>query len=530
MNLASPLVCAMQQLSSCRSAERLTEVLGEAGRRLTGADGITVVFRDGALCHYADENAIGPLWKGRRFPIHACISGWCMLQREQVVIPDVYADARVPHDVYKPTFVQSLAMVPIRTEDPIGAVGAYWATPHDASAAELEALQALADSAAAAIATIRLVAKLEQEIGRKNEFLSTLVHELRSPLPPILNSLHVLRLRGGQGGAAEKAREVIDRQVRNLSRLLDDLLDVARINGGKIQLRTERIDLTRVIRNSVDDRRATLNAAGVSLHLSLPHAPMWIMGDATRLEQVMANLLDNAAKFTPAGGSIAVEATAAADESAAAITVRDSGIGIAPEMLARIFDVMGQGDGTLHRGEDGLGLGLPIARGIVELHAGSIAAASNGFGKGAEFVVRLPCQSEAPALAGSSAMPASEQHHERVLVIEDNRDSADSLKMLLEACGYDVTVAYSGWQGLAAARAVQPSVVLCDIGLPGLDGFALAAALRQHPGTARARLIAVTGYGREQDRDRALASGFDIHLVKPVEPDSLLAQIAAPPA
>lgn len=520
----------IQRLSFCQDTDEVTSVLGEAARELTGADGITVVFKEAEFCHYAEENAIGPLWKGQRFPLHSCVSGWCILQRQQVVIADIYADPRVPHDAYKPTFVKSLAMVPIRSDDPIGAVGAYWADTHEASDAEMEILQALADSASMAIAKVKLIAELKGDMRRKDKFLSMLAHELRSPLPPIMNALHVLRLSAGASGPIQKAEQMIDRQVRHLSRIVEDLVDVARINNGSIPVRTERLDLARVVRQSVEDRRSVFDAAGLTLNLIAPSLPVWVMGDAMRLEQVVANLLDNAVKFTPHEGCVTVEVTFNEARTDAVITVHDTGIGIEPEMLAHIFDVFGQADGSLDRSRGGLGLGLSVAKGLVELHGGSIQAASDGLGKGTQFTIRLPCLSETPALVDVPAAIRPAEHHVRILVIEDNRDSADSLKLLLETCGFDVTVAYTGWQGLAAARAVQPSIVLCDIGLPGMDGFALASALRQHPGTARARLIAVTGYGREEDRNRALLSGFDAHMVKPVEPDSLLEQILAQPA
>jgi len=515
----------VQRLSFCRDAGEVTSILASTARELTGADGITVVFKEGDLCYYAEENASAQLWKGRRFPMQACISGWCMEHHRQVVIADIYADTRVAQDVYKPTFVKSLAMVPIRTEDPIGAVGAYWATAHEATAAELEILQALADCASMALANVKLIGELKEGMRRKDKFLSMLAHELRSPLPPIMNALHVLRLRGAGSTTINKAEEMIDRQVRHLSRIVDDLVDVARINNGNIPIRTERLDLARVVRQSVDDRRSMFNAAGLALNIIVPNVPLWVTGDAMRLEQVIANLLDNAVKFTPADGSVTVELVMDDATGEAITTIRDTGIGIEPDMLERVFDVFDQADRSLDRAHGGLGLGLSVARGLAELHRGSLRAASEGLGKGAEFVMRLPCLSEMPALVDAAAVPRPAEHRERILVIEDNRDSADSLKLLLETCGFDVTVAYTGWQGLAAARAVQPSIVLCDIGLPGMDGFSLASALRQHPSTARARLIAVTGYGRDEDRNRALLSGFDVHLVKPVEPDSLLEQI-----
>jgi signal transduction histidine kinase/CheY-like chemotaxis protein len=526
MALQTELIRVVQRLSFCRDMESIMAVLRDCARELTGADGVTVVLRDGDLCHYVEENAIGPLWKGRRFPLETCISGWCMLNRQQTAVPDIYADPRIPHEAYRPTFVKSLAMTPIRKDDPIGAIGAYWADFHQATAEELETLQALGDSAAMAIATAQMIQALRDSNHRKDSFLSMLAHELRNPLAPIRNGLHVLRLRAHQGEdeIADRTRDLVERQIQLLARIVDGLLDVARISKGRVTLHRERIDLARLVRESAEDRRGLLEAAGVDLDLALPSAPLWIQGDPMRLTQVLGNILDNAGKFVPKGGRVTVRLET--DGRQAVVTLRDNGIGIEPEVLPHIFETFIQGHQPLDRSQGGLGLGLSVARELLELHGGQIQAASDGPGKGAEFTLRLPCEEKLPEPAHGTKPGSPGKEPRRILVVEDNRDAAESLGLFLELCGFGVTLAYSGPEGLEAAKSVRPDIVLCDIGLPGMDGFQVAGALRRNPETAEARLIAVTGYGQEEDRRRALAAGFDVHLVKPVDPEKLLGYLA----
>jgi PAS domain S-box-containing protein len=370
----------------------------------------------------------------------------------------------------------------------------------------------------------RRVAELALADRRKDEFLAMLAHELRNPLAPIKTSLHVLKLSPGDWEVVEEVRDVIERQVGHMGRLIDDLLDVSRITQGKVKLKVERLDLGRLVREGVADHRREFEASRVALLAETPETPVWITGDATRLTQVVDNFLTNAQKFTNAGGSVRV-AVAVAD-GRATLSVRDDGIGIEPEMLPAIFDVFAQADKSLDRSRGGLGLGLAIVKGLVGLHGGTVAARSEGLGTGTEMVVVLPLEQEPPALArapGAAARPAGRR---RVLVVEDNRDSAESLGLLLRLSGYEVRLAYTGDDGVAAAHEWRPDAVVCDIGLPGMDGFAVARLLRKDPATAGARLIAVTGYGREEDAEKARSAGFDDHLVKPADPDRLLAKLA----
>ncbi|MBV9123382.1 MAG: response regulator [Planctomycetes bacterium] len=362
---------------------------------------------------------------------------------------------------------------------------------------------------------------LREAHRRKDEFLAMLAHELRNPLAPLRNALHVLAQRASADPALRQSQEMMERQVRHLARIVDDLLDVSRIMRGTIQLRPERLDLARLVRTSALDHQGIFRQAGLALDVDVPQLPVWTMGDSIRLAQVLSNLLHNAAKFTGSGGRVSVRLTVDTQQMKAEVAVRDTGIGIESEMLPRLFETFAQADRSLDRSKGGVGLGLSLVKGLAELHGGEVHAASGGPGCGAEFRVQLPVEAEPAALSEMPTAPIRTGKRLRILVVEDNRDAADSLRLLLELYGYEATVAYTGPDGVKAAEQWQPDVVLCDIGLPGLDGYGVAHKLRQNPSTAKARLIAVTGYGAEEDRRRSQEVGFDAHLVKPVDPNAL---------
>ncbi|QEH33874.1 Autoinducer 2 sensor kinase/phosphatase LuxQ [Aquisphaera giovannonii] len=372
---------------------------------------------------------------------------------------------------------------------------------------------------------LALLEEVRRGVKGRDEFLSMLAHELRNPLAPLRNSIHLLRLRSDDPTVVERVRDMMDRQVTHMSRLINDLLDVSRITRGKITLNRERTDLGQLTRLVVDDHLEPFREAGVALNTSIPEVPIWVGGDRTRLTQVLDNLLENACKFTDPGGEVSVEVAADGPRREAVVRVRDTGIGVEPELLPRIFDVFTQADLSLDRPRGGLGLGLALVRRLVELHGGTVRAGSEGRGRGAEFLVLLPLEDEPMALTETPAGEAAPSRHVRILVVEDNRDSAESLRMLLATHGYDVRLAFNGVEGVQSAQQSHPDVIICDVGLPGMDGFAVARAIREHPDLRHVRLIAVTGYGREDDRKRALDSGFDSHLVKPADPEALLALI-----
>jgi len=362
---------------------------------------------------------------------------------------------------------------------------------------------------------------LREAYRRKDEFLAMLAHELRNPLAPIRTGLQVLSLPQADRTATDKVREMMVRQIQHMGRIVDDLLDVSRIHQRKVPLRRERLDLARLVRLAADDNRPAFDAAGVGLTVDTPADPVWVLGDQTRLNQVVGNLLHNALKFTDQGGSVSVRV---ADGSGrATIAIRDTGVGIEPDMLARLFTPFAQADRSLARSNGGLGLGLALVKGLTDLHGGTVRATSAGPGRGSEFVVELPVQPGPTPVPMSAPPPVGDRGRLRVLVVEDNRDAADSLQVLLELFGYTVEVAYPGTAGVAAAQTFAPDVILCDIGLPGLDGYKLAAQLRQNPATAQACLIALTGYGTDEDRRKSKEAGFDAHLTKPADPAALRA-------
>jgi PAS domain S-box-containing protein len=371
---------------------------------------------------------------------------------------------------------------------------------------------------------------LREADRRKDEFLAMLAHELRNPLGPIRNAVGVMGLLDLTDANLRRPREMIERQVQHLTRLVDDLLDVSRISRGKIKLQKGRLDLARLVRVTVEDRAPEFEKAGLSVTLQLPEVPVWVEGDPTRLAQVLDNLLQNALKFTERGGQVFVRVEA--DERQAAVRIRDTGAGIEPDLLARLFDTFSQADRSLDRSKGGLGLGLALVKGLVELHGGEVRAASAGKGHGAEFVFTLPRQPEPAAVteAGDRLRTSARAGRRlRILVVEDNLDAAESLRMLLELFGHEVEVAHTGPEGVQTALQWRPDVVLCDIGLPGLDGYGVVSELRRNPATAAARVIALTGYGSDDDRRRSRQAGFDQHLTKPVDPETLKDVVALKP-
>lgn len=317
-------------------------------------------------------------------------------------------------------------------------------------------------------------------------------------------------------------RSIIHRQTHHLARLVDDLLDVSRITRGKVELRQERLDLRLVLQQVLALMRPVADGRGLKLESSLPERPLWLKADATRLEQVFINLVDNATKYTDAGGTISVHASPEGVDGAARAVVRikDTGIGIPTHKLGSIFELFHQVDESLERSRGGLGIGLTLVRSLVELHGGTISVTSAGLGQGSEFLVRLPLAASAPALVGDTLSAEERQRQRRILLVEDNSDARQALKDLLELWGHQVQVAQDGLDGVAMALEVRPELALVDIGLPGLDGYHVARELRARVGED-IRLVAITGYGGPEDQHRALQAGFDHHLVKPVKPGEL---------
>lgn len=357
---------------------------------------------------------------------------------------------------------------------------------------------------------------------RKDEFLAMLAHELRNPLAPIRNALGILRLRGPVDPLLSQAHDMMERQVGQLVRLVDDLLDVSRITSGKIKLQKEQVELRHVVQVALDTSKPLVQERRHELIVQLPQEDVRIQADPARLSQILSNLLKNAAKYTPPGGQIRL--TAELINGEVIIKIRDTGIGIDAAMLPRVFDLFAQAEQSLDRSLGGLGIGLTVVRRLVEMHGGRVHAFSEGLGKGSEFVVTLPaCQAPVPAIGRSDSATASPPSARpvRVLVVEDHPDAAYSIALLLNLWGHEVRLAHEAKSALEIALAFQPEVVLLDIGLPEVDGYQIARQLRQQTGLQSALLIALTGYGQEEDRRRSREAGFDLHLVKPVLPETL---------
>jgi signal transduction histidine kinase len=374
-------------------------------------------------------------------------------------------------------------------------------------------------------------ARLEESSRRKDEFLAMLSHELRNPLAPIRNAVEVIRLVAPPEQKLRWAADVTDRQVRQLTRLVDELLDVARISQGKIVLQPQCVDLVALVSQCLDTHRAFIASRGQTLTLALPGAPVHLNGDATRLAQVVNNLLTNATKYTPDNGaiSVSVDRETTADGDFAVITVSDDGIGIEADLLPHVFELFEQGKRALDRTQGGLGVGLTLVQRLVRLHGGDVVAESSGTGQGSRFRVRLPCLSALDEAEPVDALPPPIQaaaRRRRVLVVEDNPDVAETTTMLLTLAGHEVLCAKDGLQALQFAPEFAPEVVLLDIGLPLMDGYEVARRLRQIPATSGAMLVALTGYGQQADRQRGREAGFDGHLLKPVDPQALGDMIA----
>jgi signal transduction histidine kinase len=368
--------------------------------------------------------------------------------------------------------------------------------------------------------------KLREGDRRKDEFLAMLAHELRNPLAPIGMAAQYLRVGEVTPARLRQTTEIIDRQIRHMTRLLDDLLDVSRVTSGRIELDRSLHDLRALVADAVEQARPLLDARHHVLTVRLPDGPATVYGDATRIVQIITNLLNNAAKYTPEHGKIELELTQGADS--VQLTVRDNGIGIDSALLPHVFDLFVQGERSPDRGQGGLGLGLSLVKSLVELHSGAVDGASAGAGSGSQFTVRLPRANvprsvpvTAPAFAASTGLD--------ILVVDDNADAAETLSMYLEALGHQISIAADGASALELAGRKVPRVLLLDIGLPDIDGYELARRLRAVPRTAGATLIALTGYGQPADRERSRSAGFDYHLTKPVDANALARLLAALP-
>jgi signal transduction histidine kinase len=358
---------------------------------------------------------------------------------------------------------------------------------------------------------------LQEADRRKSEFLAMLAHELRNPLAPLRNGLQIIRLAKEDAGAVDQARAMMERQLSQMIRLIDDLLDLYRVSNGKVELRRQRLDVAAAVQDALETSRPLIEAAGQELTVTLPPRPTYVDGDRTRLAQVFANLLNNSAKYTPKGGHIrlAVERQG----SDVVVTVRDDGIGIPAEMLPKIFEMFTQVGRSLDRSQGGLGIGLSLVQKLVEMHGGRVEAHSDGPGRGSEFVVRLPLllvRPRSPQGNGDGNGDGCPSRY-RILVVDDNEDSAQSLALMLKIMGHDARAAYDGGTAVEDAAAFRPDVVLLDLGLPRLNGYEACRRIRELPGGREMLIIAQTGWGQEEDKCRSKEAGFNFHLVKPID-------------
>jgi signal transduction histidine kinase/CheY-like chemotaxis protein len=372
----------------------------------------------------------------------------------------------------------------------------------------------------------QIIERLKAELAlrdadrRKDEFLATLAHELRNPLAPIRTGLQVLDQVAADAPQGARVRAMMERQLKQLVKLIDDLLDVSRIATGKVMLQRERLDLRKVIEAALEGTQPFLDAAQLKVDVRTGNNPVWVVGDASRLAQVVSNLLHNAAKYTPHGGQVRV--SLGRSDGQAVLRVVDDGAGIPPDMLEQVFELFAQVKRSPERTQEGLGIGLSLVRRLVLLHGGSVVAESAGLGTGSTFTVRLPSVGAPTAtVATADAGRAAAQRRMRVLVIDDNVDAADALAIQLEMHGHLTRTEYGGATGLRVAQEFDPEVVFCDIGMSGVDGHEVAARLRTDPRHASTVLVALTGWGSEEDKRRTRSTGFDFHLVKPVSVDAV---------
>jgi signal transduction histidine kinase/CheY-like chemotaxis protein len=454
--------------------------------------------------------------------------GAALRDAARVVIPDVDADDRLRGTKDLESFrlcgIRSVQTTPLlsRSGELLGMISTHWSEPHEPSERDLRNFDILARLTADVLERRVAEQRLRDADRRKDEFLATLAHELRNPLAPVMSSLEILRRSAGDPVTLETARDTMQRQMSQLVRLVDDLLDMSRITSNKLALRKEPVTLARVLREAVEASLPSVDAAGHRLLVSVPPAPVPLHADATRLTQVFANLLNNAAKFTDPGGEISLSAERSGDE--VTVTVRDDGIGMAPDRVDTVFDMFTQIDGRADRPQSGLGIGLTLVKRLVEMHGGSVTAQSEGLGRGSAFTVRLPV-AETPAGAAAeppppAAPPRPAARH--VLIVDDNQDAALTLAALLRLGGDRTRVVHDGADALRAAEADTPDVILLDIGLPKMDGYAVCRAIRAAPWGTRPLVVAVTGWGQDKDRALSKEAGFDAHLVKPVDHRALL--------
>jgi PAS domain S-box-containing protein len=516
-------------------AAGLDEILRTA-RALTGAGkgNVQLLNAQRNILSIVTADGFGPAFMGvfEHIPADdrrpAC--GRALAAGRPIVIEDVMADPEYApfRETAQAAGYRAVIAVPLFAADgaTLGALSVHFPSPHRPTEAEMRRLALYCRQASDFIQRIRLEHALrgredalKEADRRKNEFLAMLAHELRNPLAPIRYAVGALRMPGTSAEQRAQAYGVLERQVGHMSRLLDDLLDISRITRGVLELKKEPMSLARVVETSIEAAKPFIDTKRHQLRITLPDHAVWLVADPVRLAQVFSNLLINAAKYTSPGGHIELTATNGSD--GLTVCVRDDGIGMAPEMLPKLFTLFSQGPAARDDAAAGLGVGLAMVRGLVELHGGTVEARSAGPGRGSEFIVRLPVESVPAAEETEARSPPAPTTTLRILVVDDNRDAADSCATLFELAGHRTAVAYNGTQALELGGSFVPHVVLLDIGLPDLNGFEVARRIRTTGWGAGIPLVAVTGWGQEEDRRRAIEAGFDRHLTKPVAAETI---------
>lgn len=458
--------------------------------------------------------------KIERLEFGQAICGNVAIHRHPIVATSIQQSDDPNVQLVKSCGIRVYACNPLMAGDQLlGTLSFASRTRDEFLARELEVIQIICRYVAAAYERLHLIRRLRDADRRKDEFLAVLAHELRNPLAPIRNSLHILRLNRQLDTATMRVVEMMERQLNHLIRLVDDLLEVSRITRGKIELRKENVELAAIVRSAVETSRPLIEAAGHELTLFIPPQPLTVDGDPVRLAQVIANLLNNAAKYTDEGGQITLAVRR--DGDFVNISIRDSGMGIPAEMLPRVFELFTQVELVSGRAQGGLGIGLTLVKSLVEMHGGTVQAYSDGPGEGSEFVVRLPLLASGVPANRLEGLPSNVLTPRRVLVVDDNHDAAQSLGTLLQLLGAEVQVAYSGADALAVLDSYQPDVVLLDLGMPNIDGYEVAKQIRQRSEFQNMTLIALTGWGQEEARQRTELAGFDHHLIKPADVSAL---------
>jgi two-component system CheB/CheR fusion protein len=530
------LVQVIQDLSAAKSLSDITVMVRKAARKIAQADGVTFVLKDQDMCSYVDEEAIAPLWKGQKFPLNACVSGWAMIHKEAVIIEDIYKDTRVPIDAYRPTFVKSMAMTPIRQENPIGAIGTYWKDQHRPTSEQMELLQALANSASIAIENVGLynslsdgITQLKKANQAKDEFLMNLSHELRTPLNAIIGWSEILTEDNSDKNQLSEGLQIILKNSNHQLHIVEDLMDSSRILVGRIHLKPVMVDLHQIVRQSIAGQQTIIMKKNILVDMKTELNSATIKADPVRLRQIVDNIIVNALKFSFKNGKIDVRLKKSGPN--VELIVQDQGEGIDESLLPHVFERLKQGDESTTRKHGGLGLGLSIAKHLTEASDGQIKAESAGMGQGATFTVSFPLQEfELKPNLGIPLANTSSRALEniRVLVVDDDDDARQVAALALRNQGARVSMAGSVYDALHVDSPDHYEVIVCDLSMPEEDGFSFVKKIRQGqtPFQNHIPVLALTAFADQGTKEKALHDGFDLFLEKPFKASYLVSSVA----